>query len=143
MRPVWGRIDRVWSVFVDGRPYIWLDEIDGRFEFAVLYHQYHGLWYVADSFLLRDPSPWPAEVDPAYGVIERVGYPVNRTRDLLLIVEESELNRWWLLYLCVDDGWILAHEFLLQLAYSSDSSEGELSEESSIDSAEDQGSFPN
>ncbi len=143
MRPVWGRIDRVWSVFVDGRPYMWVDEMDGRFEFAVLYHHYHGLWYVADSFLLRDPSPWPAEVDPSYGVIERVGYPVNRTRDLLLVVEESELTRWWLLYLRVDDGWILAREFLLQLAYSSDSSEGELSDESSVDSAEDQGGFPN
>jgi hypothetical protein len=92
--------------------------------------------------LLRDPSPWAAEVDPVYGVIERVGYSANRSRDLLLFVEESEQYRWWLLYLRVDDGWMLAREFQLQLVHLSEGSEGELSEESSI-FLEEQGSFSN
>jgi hypothetical protein len=80
LRPFWGQVDRVWPVSLDGRSYIWVDERDGRFEFAVLYHQYHGLWYVADSFLLRNPFPWAAEMNPVYGMIERVGYSVTQSR---------------------------------------------------------------
>ncbi len=139
--PVWGRIDRVWPVMSDGRSFVWVDEIYGRFEFAVLYHQYHELWYVADSFLLRNPNPWAAEVNPAYGEIERVGYSTNGRRDLLLIVEGSEQYHWWLLYLRVDDGWVISREFQLELVGASEGSEEDLPEESSDYSVDEHGSL--
>jgi hypothetical protein len=78
LRPWKGRFCWVWPVMVDDRSFVWVEEegSDGV-GYAVLYHRYRGLWYRVESFVLRDPYPHPAEVEPLYGEIERVGYTCN------------------------------------------------------------------
>ncbi len=131
-----GQIVRVWPVVLEGRAFVWVDELNGIVEFAVLHHNCRGLWFEADSFLLRNPSPLAPEVDPLHGAIERVGFSVRRIREVLLAVEVSDQYRWWVLYLREGNSWVVAREFRVWLFEMDSESEEELSEENSLEASE-------
>jgi len=133
---VMGQIVRVWPVVLEGRAFVWVDELNGNVEFAVLHHHCRGLWFEADSFVLRNPAPLAPEVDPLHGTIERVGYSVRRIREVLLVVEVSDRHRWWVLYLKEGHSWVVAREFRVRLFETDSESEEELSEESSLEASE-------
>jgi hypothetical protein len=92
-------LDEFGQWFLEGRAFVWVDELNGNVEFAVLHHNWRGLWFEADSCLPRCPFPLVAEVDPLHRAIERIGYSVPRIREVLLAMEVSDQYRWWVLYL--------------------------------------------
>ncbi len=123
-----GHIVQFWPVFQEERAYVWVDELAGNVEFVVLHLRYRGLWYEEDSFLLRNPSPLAAEVDPVHGIIVRIGYSVRRLREFLLAVEVSEHYRWWLVYVRENNLWVVAQVFQVQLFETNSVSEDESSD---------------
>lgn len=72
----YGQNGRIWSVVVDGRSLVWMEEEAGKLQFAVLHHYHHGLWYVAEAFVIFDSSPYAAKVEPVHNRILIIGYPV-------------------------------------------------------------------
>jgi hypothetical protein len=98
-----------------------VEEEAGRVHFAVLHMYYQCLWHAVEGYLLRDPNPYPAEVGALHGRLLRVGYSVFHHRMSLLAIEESNVCRWWLIYLIMDDNYFLAQE--LQSSFYDDADE--------------------
>lgn len=122
-----GRIGRIWPVEMGGRSYVWVEEDTASgAEYAVLHHYFRGLWYRAEGFVLQDPALHDIEVEPVYGEIDKVGYPYNQHGAALLVIEQDDRFRYWLLYLRENDSWVVTQEFRVQLyVLEDDSMEGE------------------
>ena len=81
---------------------------------------------------MRGHVPYGTEVGPLYGEIEDVGFPCYRRRALLLVVEEDEDTRYWILYILRNNSWVLARVFQVQLRLEDDDG----MEESSVEGIE-------
>lgn len=88
---------------------------DADLEYVVFYHHYRGLWYLAEAFVMRDHIPHGTEIKPVYGEVEGLGFPCNWRRVLLLVVEEDENTRYWVLYKLENGVWVVARVFQVQL----------------------------
>lgn len=129
LEPQFGLICRVWPLAIlDGRSFHWVEEEAGRVHFAVLHMYDQGLWYAVEGYVLRNPNPYPAEVEPLRGRLLRVGYPVFRRDVTFLAIEESDGCRWWLIYSVVNGDYLLAREF--QSSVSDDTDESSDSDDS-------------
>jgi hypothetical protein len=92
-------MDGAWPVIVDGKAFVWIEEVDSDVECMILQPHVRGLWHAAKVFVLHGACQMESVVRSVYGEIEVVGRtPYNH--DPLLVVEEREMYRWWLLCIC-------------------------------------------
>ncbi len=77
---------------------------------------------MAEAYILQDASLIGLVVQPVHGEIEMIGLSIYHEQGSLLVVEETELYRGWLLYVREDNTWVLAREFQVRFFESSEDS---------------------